>query len=71
MTKLQEQVEGVKRKRIMDLEYKKKLAEIKAQRELQIESIATPSVETLIKQQNAKQEEQKNIIRMRCSNKSN
>ena len=45
----------------MDLEYKKKLAEIKAQRELQIESIATPSVETLIKQQNAKQDDQKKI----------
>jgi len=54
MTKLEEQLEGVKRKRIMDLDYKKKLAELKTQRELQIESIATPSVETLIKQEKRK-----------------
>jgi ribosomal protein L34E len=53
-TKLEEQLEGVRRKRIMDLEYKKKLAELKTQRELQIESIATPSVETLIKQEKRK-----------------
>ena len=54
ITKLQEQLEGVKRKRIMDLDYKKKLAELKTQRERQIESIATPSVETLIKQEKRK-----------------
>ena len=62
MTKLEEQLEGVKRKRIMDLDYKKKLAELKTQRELQIESIATPSVETLIKQEKRKAGRPKKVI---------
>ena len=62
MTKLEEQLEGVKRKRIMDLDYKKKLAELKTQRERQIESIATPSVETLIKQERRKAGRPKKVI---------
>ena len=61
-TKLEEQLQGVRRKRIMDLDYKKKLAEIKEQQERQVESIATPSVETLIKQEKRKAGRPKKVI---------